>query len=98
MAKKESEENKDIIKFRDRIFSLRTRRFGTVAEIMVKKLYNLDDSDEVEKIDGYSNKQHRGNIGEGQFHITNSNIKKHRKQHLKDTLSYEELYKLLEQK
>lgn len=52
----------------------------------------------LKKIDGYSNKQHRGNKGEGQFHITNSNIKKHRKQHLKDTLSYEELYKLLEQK
>lgn len=49
MAKKESEENKDIIKFKDGIFSQRTRRIGTVAEIMVKKLYNLDDSDEVEK-------------------------------------------------
>lgn len=30
--------------FRDGIFALRTRRFGTVAEIMVKRLYDLDES------------------------------------------------------
>lgn len=30
--------------FRDGIFALRTRRFGTVAELMVKKLYNFKDS------------------------------------------------------
>ena len=30
-----------IEEFRDGIFALRTRRFGTVAEIMVKRLYDL---------------------------------------------------------
>ena len=33
-----------IEEFRDGIFALRTRRFGTVAEIMVKWLYDLDES------------------------------------------------------
>ena len=37
---------KNIIEeFRDGIFALRTRRFGTVAEIMIKKLYDLDEAD-----------------------------------------------------
>lgn len=30
--------------FRDGIFALRTRRFGSVAEIMIQKMYDLDDS------------------------------------------------------
>ena len=34
----------NIEKFRDGIFSLRTRRFGTVAEIMIKKIYNFIES------------------------------------------------------
>ena len=37
-------DNKVIEEFRDGIFALRTRRFGTVAEIMVKRLYDLDES------------------------------------------------------
>lgn len=31
-------------KLRDGIFALRTRRFGTVAEIMIKKLYHFEES------------------------------------------------------
>ena len=31
-------------------------------------------SSEVLKCPGYSNKQHRNNIGEGQFHINNDNL------------------------
>ena len=31
----------EIKEFRDGIFALRTRRFGTVAEIMIKYLYNM---------------------------------------------------------
>ena len=34
----------DINEFRDGIFALRTRRFGSVAEIMIKKMYQLEDS------------------------------------------------------
>lgn len=178
-----------IREFRDGILSSHTRRFGNVAEIMIAKLYNLDDShslaydkynpfteerieikfstvmkrnsqairssniieqiaaanvsnrtvsydnaettsfdcniqqvkcsefdllyyglffsdaieifqmtsDDVLKLTGYSNKQHRGNTGEGQFHITNSNIQYHRDNFFERLLSYEELYDLLNQ-
>ena len=43
---------------------------------------------------GYSDKQHRGNKGEGQFHINNDNIKYHRENNLERKLTYEELYEL----
>jgi len=177
----------EIAKFRDGIFALRTRRFGTVAEIMIKKLYHMSESHdlafdkfsetegkvevkfstvmrenddkireanvidqcnkanlasramnswEVDKgIDfdcniqqvktnefqvlyyglffadtieiyemtreqvlacpGYSNKQHRGNEGEGQFHLNQGTIQFHRQNYLKQVLTYEELYNLL---
>lgn len=179
---------KNIEEFRDGIFALRTRRFGTVAEIMIKKLYNLLDSnslafdkknnknqrievkfstvmkenddtireenvleqcrkanlanramastevgkerfdcniqqvkrkefdilyyglffsnkveifkmtsEEVLQCPGYSDKQHRGNIGEGQFHLNQENISFHRSRYFVTCLSYEELYDLLMQ-
>lgn len=173
-----------IDEFKNGIFALRTRRFGTVAEIMIQKLYNLaeskslafdkknsntnerieikfstvmkENSDKIrsnnvieqcinanisnramssydkcvfdcniqqikpkefdtlyyglyfsdvieiykvtsEKVincPGYSDKQHRGNKGEGQFHINNDNIKYHRENNLERKLTYEELYEL----
>ena len=175
-----------IKEFRDGIFALRTRRFGSIAEIMIKKLYNLYDScslayDKIDNItherieikfstvmkanddkinenniinqcikanvanrainaseaskfrfdcniqqvkcaefdilyyglffsdkieifkmsnlqvkscQGYSNKQHRGNEGEGQFHLNQDNITYHRTNYLVQTLTYEELYNL----
>ena len=179
--------NAVIDEFRDGIFALRTRRFGTVAEIMIKRLYDLDESgslafdkrdrssdervevkfstvmkenddkirddnvidqckkanlanramrssdtdqysfdcniqqvkcrefdllyyglffsdqiqifkmnsDEVLKCPGYSDKQHRGNDGEGQFHLNESNIDYHREHYLQRILTYAELYSLL---
>lgn len=181
-------EDEIIEEFRDGIFALRTRRFGTVAEIMVKRLYDLDESgslafdkrdrhsnerievkfstvmkendarirddnvidqckkanlanramkssetsrysfdcniqqvkrkefdllyyglffadkievykmtsDEVLHCPGYSDRQHRGNEGEGQFHLNESNIEYHRDNFLERELTYEELYNLLE--
>lgn len=175
-----------VLEFRDGIFALRTRRFGTVAEIMIKKLYNFEESgnlafdkkdiktndrievkfstvmkenddkirddnvieqclkanlanramtaEEIENYNfdcniqqikrkefdvlyyglffadiieifrmnsneilscpGYSDKQHRGNEGEGQFHLNQDNIKYHRKEHQVLVLSYQELYEL----
>jgi len=175
-----------INEFRDGIFALRTRRFGDVAEIMIKKLYNLQDSnslafdkkssdtderieikfstvmkenedkiredniitqcikanlanramsstevieykfdcniqqvkpkefdilyyglffadrieifkmssDEISDCPGYSDKQHRGNIGEGQFHLNQNNIDYHRSHYFVCALSYGELYDL----
>lgn len=176
--------NDTIENFREGIFSLHTRRFGTVAELMIQKLYQLEDSktlkfdkkdnysrieikfsralkentdtininniiqqclqasttyrafnsyetssqkfdcniqqiknkefdilyygiffkdhieiykiasDEINKLNNYSNKQHRGNIGEGQFHLNNTNIELHRKNYLINIITYEELYQL----
>ena len=34
----------NISEFRDGIFALRTRRCGNIAEIMIKKIYQLEDS------------------------------------------------------
>lgn len=182
-------DDKLIEEFRNGIFALRTRRFGTVAEIMIKKIYNLEESgslafdkrdansnqrievkfstvmkenddtirednvieqckkanlanramkssdigkysfdcniqqvkrnefdvlyyglffadqveifmmksDKVLECPGYSDKQHRGNEGEGQFHLNESNIEFHRQNYLQKTLTYIELYKLLKQ-
>ncbi len=177
-----------IEQFKKGIFTLHTRRFGSVAEIMIKKLYNLEKSDSIyydmkdkqnkrieikfatvlkantstikdnnvieqctnaileirkmasedvpkykfdcnfqqikcaefdilyyglfysDKIEiykmttgqvlickGYSNKQHKGNKNEGQFHIKNDNLEYHRKNYLQKTLTYEELYELFKQ-
>lgn len=36
--------NSEIREFRDGIFALRTRRFGTVAELMIEALYNFTKS------------------------------------------------------
>lgn len=173
---------------RDGIFSLRTRRFGTVAELLIKRLVNLqkgknifhdlyDDaaklkievkfsavlkssdiviteenvlqciedaiaanrmvnysewkdskfdsniqqvkrsqfdvlyyglffadkilvfrikSEEIDKAGiSYSDKQHKGNIGEGQFHINNDTLEIHLEKFLVKELSYEVFYSLL---
>ena len=181
------EKNFDITAFRDGIFALRTRRFGSVAEIMIKKLYGFDESknlafDKLDKktgervevkfstvmkanddkindenvieqclkanlanramrrtdvgnfefdcniqqvkrkefdvlyyglffqdkieifkmasnqimsCEGYSDKQHRGNEGEGQFHLNTTNLAYHEKNFLVRELSYQDLYLLL---
>lgn len=45
---------------------------------------------------GYSNKQHKGNEGEGQFHITEKNIAIHLENFLISKLTYEQLLKILQ--
>lgn len=176
----------NINEFRDGIFALRTRRFGNVAEIMIEKIYRLENSnklnydrfDAVEnkkieikfstvmkeneerinssnvieqclkanianramkfedisqykfdcniqqikcnefdilyyglffadailifkissndilKLDNYSNKQHRNNEGEGQFHINNDNLQFHIDNFLIKQMTYDNLYKI----
>ena len=37
----------NINEFRDWIFALRTRRFGNVAEIMIEKIYKLENSNKL---------------------------------------------------
>lgn len=179
---------KHIEDFRDGIFSLKTRRFGTVAELMIKNIYALDMStalnydlckdkinyevkfstvlsqnkqkitpqniikeilnatierrmisfqdvlngalfdcniqqvkpnefhyliyglffedqiaifeaktEHIQMIQNYSNKQHRGNIGEGQFHINQGTMDYHFKNHFVRWLTYEELYDIFYQ-
>ena len=175
----------DVKEFRNGIFALKTRRFGKVAELMIKKLYECQDSDSLaydlktsvgqkievkfstvlkkckEKIDEtnliktvvssnlenrmltfekakeeafdcniqqvktkefkylyygcffedkimickieaseirkdskifYSDSQHRGNKGEGQFHINNKTLQNHLDKYLIKWLTYDELY------
>ena len=51
-------------------------------------------SNEVKNCYGYSNKQHRNNEGEGQFHINNDTFQHHKKYLIKE-ISYEDLYNIL---
>ena len=177
----------EIREFRDGIFALRTRRFGTIAELMIEALYNFTksynqfhdrydevghqrieikfstvmkanesvinrsnaidqckkanlgnralnstdmcrydfdcniqqvkrlefdviyyglffadqiaifkmNSDEILSCFGYSDRQHKGNEGEGQFHLNRNSIDFHIKNHFVQWLTYEELYNLL---
>lgn len=177
----------DIREFRDGIFSLRTRRFGKVAEILIKKLVKAvgpqnqfhdlydprssnrievkfctvqkknessitddnvidaileansanrqvlstewqehdfdcniqqvkpDEFDvlyygvffadriaifsmekhEVESLHHYSDKQHKGNVGEGQFHLNRGTFAYHLKHHFRKWLTYEELLHII---
>lgn len=180
---------REIEEFRDGIFALNTRRFGKVAELMIRKMFNLKDSDNLaydlktsdeEKIEVkfsrvlkkcsseineknliksviasnldnrmlsfdmakkslfdcniqqvkrkefkylyygcffedkimicrikssdiakdakilYSDHQHRGNTGEGQFHIDNSTINDHINKYLVKWIIYEELYDMFD--
>lgn len=60
-------------------------------KILIFKMSSL----QVKSCPGYSNKQHYGNEGEGQFHITNDNLKYHTEHYLEKELNYKELYNLL---
>jgi hypothetical protein len=51
-------------------------------------------SDQILSCPGYSDFQHRGNEGEGQFHINNSSYDFHLKNHLVKWLFYEDLLEL----
>ena len=53
-------------------------------------------SQQVEELEGYSDKQHRGNEGEGQFTLKNSNIDKHREKYKILEKTYEEIYDLFD--
>lgn len=51
-------------------------------------------SDEVLDCPGYSDKQHKGNEGEGQFHINNKTIAFHIDNYFVGCITYEELYNI----
>ena len=52
-------------------------------------------SSEILSCFGYSDKQHKGNEGEGQFHLNRSSIDYHMQNNFVQWLTYEELYNLL---
>lgn len=51
--------------------------------------------DRIDATIGYNNKQHKGNVGEGQFHINPGTLQTHLDNHLVQTLTYQELLTLL---
>lgn len=53
------------------------------------------DSNEILSCFGYSDRQHKGNEGEGQFHLNRNSIDYHMQNHFVQWLTYEELYDLL---
>lgn len=58
-----------------------------IFKVLSKDVYNLPN---------YSNKQHKGNVGEGQFHLNNKTLKYHYDNYFLRWLSYEELYIMFE--
>ena len=52
------------------------------------------DADEIPSCIGYSDKQHKGNKGEGQFHLNRRSIDHHMENHFIRWLAYEELHDL----
>ena len=58
------------------------------------KIFNIDSKDIGSAIN-YSDWQHKGNVGEGQFHVNRQTLRRHLDKHLYGTLSYDELLKLL---
>ena len=51
--------------------------------------------DKINDTIGYNNKQHKGNVGEGQFHINAETLQVHLDNYLIQTLSYQDLLNLL---
>lgn len=60
--------------------------------VQIYKIKSVDINKKT--IQGWSGKQHAGNIGEGQFHIKNDTYSSHRIHFIKQ-LSYKDLYELL---
>lgn len=52
-------------------------------------------SSEIDSHIYYSDKQHKGNVGEGQFHINQDTLPIHLKRHLYQMLTYDKLLQLL---
>lgn len=59
------------------------------------KIFYIEPKD-IDASIGYGDKQHKGNTGEGQFHITEKTLQTHLDRHLVRTLTYNELLLLLQ--
>lgn len=60
------------------------------------EIYKMKSS-QISKCKEYSKSQHRGNKGEGQFHMNNTTIIDHRKNFFVNKITYEDLYNLFKQ-
>lgn len=49
-------------------------------------------ADDVESVPGYSDFQHKGNEGEGQFHVNSRSIQYHMENNFKEYITYEKVY------
>lgn len=56
-------------------------------------VFKIDPSD-LDKAIQYSNKQHKGNVGEGQFHLNQSTYARHLENFFETEFTYGELYEL----
>lgn len=63
-------------------------------KIAIFKIDSKNISDEKGNFLKYSDKQHKNNRGEGQFHLNSKNIKNHFDNYFVQWLTYEELYKM----
>ena len=52
------------------------------------------DTKDIGLIPGYSDYQHYGNKGEGQFHINNNSLPYHRQNHFNTVIKYADLFDL----
>lgn len=62
-------------------------------KIMICKINSIDIKEGTPIV--YSDHQHRGNHGEGQFHINNGTLNTHLQEYLVQWLTYDELFQLL---
>lgn len=65
--------------------------FGDCVAVFKISSKNIIDDKNI----SYSNKQHRGNEGEGQFHVNEKNLKYHLEHYLVKTITYQEVYEKL---
>lgn len=59
--------------------------------LLIFRINSYDINHEI----SYSDKQHKGNIGEGQFHIHQDNLDKHIDRYLYKKITYDNLYTIL---
>lgn len=69
--------------------------YGVFFEDIIYLFKTTSDVIVNDKNIGYVDKQHRGNVGEGQFHIKRNNLQYHIDNFLYKTLTYEDLLKLI---
>lgn len=94
-------EDAETEKFDCNIQQIKTKEFdvliyGVFFEDCIE-IYTAKKS-QIKRMPNYSKKQHKGNKGEGQFHIKNTNIVYHRTKRFLERITYKQLYDILKSK